>query len=79
MLALTLHEKSRCRGCGSYLDEAYDERGDYSVQTTICSGCAAVEKHQHDNRENPVPGEKAWPVNEASAEFGEDEVRPQFG
>lgn len=46
-MALLTHEDSVCRGCGQYVDEAYDERaeGEYEVRAQVCQGCAARERH----------------------------------
>lgn len=76
-IALTLLEQSR-GSCGHYVDEAYGESGgDWKVDEVVCRACAALEKHR-DGQEKPTPGAKSFAFNAHQAEFGEDELRPEF-
>lgn len=72
-IALTLHERS-IMGCGHYIDEP----GDWKAEEFVCKACAAVEKHQADH-EKPTPGAKVVAINVLDKDFGEDELKPEFG
>jgi len=76
-IALTLHEQSR-GACGHYLDEAYDDQGDWTPQTTVCAACAAEEQWRNTN-EHPAPGTKVYAVPAATTAPGDGEVLPTFG
>lgn len=65
-MALLVHEDSICRGCGQYVDEAYDERaeGEYGVRTRVCQGCGAMQRHQdREKDERHRHGEIAYVVD----------------
>ncbi len=65
-MALLVHEDSICRGCGQYVDEAYDVRavGEYEVRSQVCEGCAARERHQDRSKDDRhVHGELTYVVD----------------
>jgi len=52
-MALTLHEESKCGGCGHYADEAWDPDADgfYEADDSlVCAACAARERHGKDEQ-----------------------------
>lgn len=58
-MALTLHEDSKCSGCGHYADEAWDPDADgwYEADADlVCAACAARERHMKDEK-NREPGQ----------------------
>lgn len=77
MLAFTLHQQS-IASCGHYFDESFDGRGQWSVGSTVCAACAALERHK-EHQEAPTPGEKVWAVNEVTTVLGKGELPPQLG
>lgn len=76
-IALTLHEQS-IAGCGHYLDEAYDGRGEWKANQIVCAACAAIERHQAEH-EKPAPGAKVFAVPATTSAPAKGEVLPQFG
>lgn len=62
-VALTLDARSKCPGCGQYVDEAHDPDmdGGFTVEETVCHGCAAQERWRRDHEKNrPEPGTLTW-------------------
>jgi hypothetical protein len=61
-LALLLHERGRCPGCGLHLDESAADEADgaYTVDEAWCHACIAT---RHVTKEQAgQPGYLAWPV-----------------
>lgn len=58
-MALTLDERSKCPGCGQYVDEAHDPDmdGGFEVEEIVCYACAAQERWRTEHQKNhPEPG-----------------------
>lgn len=63
MIALTLHEASKCPCgvCGGYADEMLTSDGHAKVKQAFCDGKAAMDDFAKDNPE-PEPGELRYVV-----------------